>query len=416
MGHSHPRPCSGKKTLRRCKNNVKTDNVILIDVDSENCDNVVIIDITEPLPKKNQELHMLKKDEKWPFRNVINIDDDETPDSSRPFGVNNASFSAGTSFNRESFRVASNFGDSSDGDSSDGDCQFVHDSSTPVRLSKCKRTYSGKASKKNHYGLDTDSEFDLSDNDYPDCDVVEDFSGEVQAMWEKAFSRRMKGIDNVYSGSKGHDSTSHCLNEDHQNVESRSLFETEANLGKAFPGENHTLVQEKATGSVDKRENLECKQSHTTVGAEEMDYSISERLRHLSKSSTLPCKETGSSSTPSCKAVDGSGKSLSSKSFSSSGKGKKGSHEENGPLVPEIPSLNETEHHGDDSVSNIEACIINDRERLKETDEYKRAIEEEWASRQQALQIQVYDLHFSAWCISDKKCYYADIVLEFVIT
>ncbi|GFP96006.1 hypothetical protein PHJA_001744700 [Phtheirospermum japonicum] len=32
--------------------------------------------------------------------------------------------------------------------------------------------------------------------------------------------------------------------------------------------------------------------------------------------------------------------------------------------------------------------MINEREKLKETDEYKRAMEEEWASRQQALQIQ----------------------------
>lgn len=34
--------------------------------------------------------------------------------------------------------------------------------------------------------------------------------------------------------------------------------------------------------------------------------------------------------------------------------------------------------------------IINEREKLKETDEYKRAMEEEWASRQRQLQIQVH--------------------------
>ncbi|XP_047975414.1 uncharacterized protein LOC125217887 isoform X2 [Salvia hispanica] len=38
-----------------------------------------------------------------------------------------------------------------------------------------------------------------------------------------------------------------------------------------------------------------------------------------------------------------------------------------------------------------DACLISEREKLKETDEYKRAMEEEWASRQQALQIQAED-------------------------
>lgn len=364
MGHSHPRPCSGKKTLRRCRNNEAADNVILIDVDSENCDNVVIIDIPESLPKKNQELHMLKKDEKWSFRNVINIDDDETPGNSCPFGANNVSFSAGTSLQRESFHIASNFEDSSD-----GDCQFIQDSPPPVRLSKCKRTYSGRASTRNHYGLDTDSECDLSDDDYPDCDLVEDFSGEVQAMWEKAFSRRRNGIHNVYSGSKGQDITSQ--HEDHQNVEARSSVETDVNQDKAFPGDNHRFVPAKATVSVDGRSF---------------------------NSSMLPGEETACSTNPSCKAVDGSEKSFLPKSSLSPGKDKKGDR----PLVPEIPFVNEAKHKEDNSQSNIDACVISDREHLKETDEYKRAMEEEWASRQQALQIQVY-IQSSSWRISDKK-------------
>ncbi|KAB1206569.1 hypothetical protein CJ030_MR7G015964 [Morella rubra] len=37
--------------------------------------------------------------------------------------------------------------------------------------------------------------------------------------------------------------------------------------------------------------------------------------------------------------------------------------------------------------------IINEREKLKETDEYKRAIEAEWASRQRQLQIQVWHVY-----------------------
>ncbi|KAK7348806.1 hypothetical protein VNO80_23500 [Phaseolus coccineus] len=51
------------------------------------------------------------------------------------------------------------------------------------------------------------------------------------------------------------------------------------------------------------------------------------------------------------------------------------------------PALNE-DHCGLTSTTSNERNIINEREKLKETDEYKQAMEEEWASRQLQLQIQ----------------------------
>ncbi|KAK6116406.1 hypothetical protein DH2020_049868 [Rehmannia glutinosa] len=217
IGHSHPRPCSGKKTLRRCRNNEEDDNVILIDVDSENFDNVIIIDVPESLPKKSLRSSVLGKDKKWSFRNVIFIDDDETPDTNHSFGVNHASFSAGTSSNRESCRVAKDFADPAY--AAFEECQYVPDTAAPVRLSKCKRTYSGKSTR-NRYGLNSDSESDSSDSDYPDCELVEDSSGKVQELWEKAFSRRKKDVQNGHSDIRDHDSTSRIFDEDHhQNVD-----------------------------------------------------------------------------------------------------------------------------------------------------------------------------------------------------
>ncbi|KAK9266760.1 hypothetical protein L1049_012648 [Liquidambar formosana] len=41
-----------------------------------------------------------------------------------------------------------------------------------------------------------------------------------------------------------------------------------------------------------------------------------------------------------------------------------------------------------DATHAVQSDIINEREKLKETEEYKRAVEEEWASRQRQLQIQ----------------------------
>ncbi|KAG8383009.1 hypothetical protein BUALT_Bualt05G0139300 [Buddleja alternifolia] len=214
IGRSHPRPCSGRKTLRRCRNNEEAHNVILIDADSENFDNVIIIDVPESLPKNSRGP---RKDKKRSPRNVIYIDDDddddddddETPSSNHFVGVNNVSCTAGASSSRKSRPAAKH-----SVDAVDEECEFVHVNVTPVRLSKCKRTYSGKASARNCYGLDTDSETDSSDNECPDCEIVEDSSGEVQQQWEKAFSRRRKDTNNGHSGIRDHHSTTQVIRED----------------------------------------------------------------------------------------------------------------------------------------------------------------------------------------------------------
>lgn len=208
MRRPHPRPCSGRKTLRRCRNGEEADNVILIDADSENFDNVIIIDIPDSFSKKKRGSGRLGKD-KWSWRNVIYIDDDETSDSNHSTDVNNVSFSAGTSSRREPCHATKNFTDSTV-----EECQFVQDNSTPVRLSKCKRTYSGKTSTRNRYGLNTDSESDSSDGEYPDCELVEDSSGKVHELWEKAFSRR-RNVHNGRSGTRVDDKTSCDIGEDH---------------------------------------------------------------------------------------------------------------------------------------------------------------------------------------------------------
>ncbi|KDP41354.1 hypothetical protein JCGZ_15761 [Jatropha curcas] len=56
-----------------------------------------------------------------------------------------------------------------------------------------------------------------------------------------------------------------------------------------------------------------------------------------------------------------------------------------------IPSYNGKDPSyapSDDAIAPIQGDIINEREKLKETEAYKRAIEEEWAARQRELQIQ----------------------------
>ncbi|CAI9785310.1 unnamed protein product [Fraxinus pennsylvanica] len=217
--HSHPRPCSGRKTSRKDRNNGEADNIILIDVDPDHFDNVIIIDVPESLPKKSRGSSMLRKDQKWPFKTVICIDDDESTDDNRSgIGVNdNGNFSNSTTLSKKSCFASKEFGNAAD--SAGEECQFVQGNATPVRLSKCKRTYSGKASTRNGYGPSVNSECDLSGKDFPDCVIMEDSSGELQKQWEKAFFRRKKGKFNGRYDAKDSNGTSRAFNNSHhQNV------------------------------------------------------------------------------------------------------------------------------------------------------------------------------------------------------
>ncbi|KAL3824003.1 hypothetical protein ACJIZ3_020032 [Penstemon smallii] len=469
----HPSPIKPRnvgKTLRRCRNTEENDNVIHIDLDSEHPDNVIIID--EPSPKFFQGPNMVRKDKKCPY--VIFIDDDETPDSHHSgVGVNKNRSSADASSSRNSGPATRNFAGSDDADVEE--CQFIQKNATPVRLSKGKRTYSGNASTRNHYGLSTDSESESSNSDDNDCELMEDSSGKVQEQWEKAFSRRMKDSHVGHSGVGDRDSTSRDMNgKRHCNVEteeesgqhkkvpfirklnnetevpscsmkedfsldsllqahlrdnksdahSRSDCREQEDHPDSEPGSSirHTeeRLQHKAPSSYHQQEQsakeVKCTspaftdekisiaepwQPQATVIARELENLMPKR--YSLKRSASPEKQISPSSSPACDTVgclnDGS---------------KIVCHQENMQPVPEMPISNhihsidprlqkdsavssilredEKNDHlhsrNGDGLPSVQSCLINVRERLKETDEYKRAVEEEWASRQQALQIQ----------------------------
>ncbi|GFP87287.1 hypothetical protein PHJA_000872400 [Phtheirospermum japonicum] len=342
IGRSHPRPCSGAKTLRRCRNNnVEADNVILIDVETDSFDNVIIIDVPDSLPNKTQCLSTHhRKDKKPSFKNVICIDDDESLDISHSFG-----FSAGTS--------SKNFADAS----------------TPVRLSKCKRTYSGNASRSNRFGLNGGSETDSSDSDYPDCELVEDSSGEVQERWEKAFSKRKRDFRNGHSDIR---------DDNNEKGDDSSRFGTKGDVdfGWDETGNSTSQVEEnrKRTPKFKSR-----------VDEESMNEEFFE-------TKTLPHEQTDHSSARLSDDEKGFVSRNSSLSKGFLGRVLRTSHDKEAKLQEEDISMSniqqEEDKDGENSPPCEETCIINEREKHKETDEYKRAMEEEWASRQQALQIQ----------------------------
>ncbi|KAM7468449.1 hypothetical protein LguiB_016011 [Lonicera macranthoides] len=188
MGHSRPQPgaCSGRKTLRRCRKE-ESEDVVLIDVDADSFRNVILIDIPESLTKKIQgsDSSVPRKDKRCPLRTVIYIDDDENTedDHHNGKGVNGDGNFTGAS-SSTGCPTSNHYQNSVDG--------AGNENISPVKLSKCKRTYSGKASTTNRFGLSTDSESDSSDNDAPDCEFME---GSFE-QWEKAFLKRKNDVRN----------------------------------------------------------------------------------------------------------------------------------------------------------------------------------------------------------------------------
>ncbi|XP_016467255.1 uncharacterized protein LOC107789892 [Nicotiana tabacum] len=203
LGESHGRPITGS-TLRRCNDRAGADHVVLIDVDSDTFSNVIFIDVPESTPKKFQCKTSAKKDKRRsPLKNIIFIDDDESSENEYPeFGVENAfHFFHDPS---PSMRACSTSKSAKEPPNEIGDdCQFVREKIPPVKLSKCKRTYSGKAPVQNRYGLTSDSESSSSEND----EFMEDYSGQLREQWQKASLKRKKyssgqsGVRDINSAS-----------------------------------------------------------------------------------------------------------------------------------------------------------------------------------------------------------------------
>ncbi|KAL9268303.1 hypothetical protein AKJ16_DCAP22798 [Drosera capensis] len=183
---SQSKPVAGKRTLRGCTKSLSINDVVLIDVDSDDFHDVIIVDLPESLLEKLGRRSTSK---------VISIDDDDEEghtDSTPDEDANPTS--------RDSYPAST---------------------SSPVNLSKFKRTYSGKVGSTNRYGLGPDSEFDSSDSDCSDCELMEGSTGKLREQWEHAFQKRKNEKHKIWSGSEVHadppasnDSHNHCHGEE----------------------------------------------------------------------------------------------------------------------------------------------------------------------------------------------------------
>ncbi|PHT67594.1 hypothetical protein T459_27081 [Capsicum annuum] len=410
-GGSHGRSRTGKKTLRRRNDGAGADNVVLIDVESETFSNVIIIDVPESTPKKfrgkaaakkaKRGKTAAKKDKRSPLRNIIFIDDDESNENeSSECGVED-----GHHFFQDpspSMRPCSTSESAKKPlDGIGDDCQFVRENISPVKLSKCKRTYSGKAPVQNQYGLASDSESSSSDDD----ELMEDFSGLLREQWQKASLKRKNdnsgtsGVGDVNSASTGGVQPEPGESEEHP----------------VCPGYSKSSTEKEDQPPKPTRES-HCASSKTDVHDEgdpqtknfEESYPSIPREYHYSNGGVGPtesiCREKASSGSPISgkKCVDQeNGKRMPDKTSELGANHNETLPRNRGSLVeedlPESVSMSQHKDERHDDVNgqdgenvehSVENCITTERERIKETSEYKKALEEELASRQRALALQ----------------------------
>ena len=188
-GHSQPEPCFGKKTLKRHKMKRNLNDVVFIDIDGDNLDNVIIIDGPKSVQQNVQAPGVMRRDERIPFESIISIDDDESTDIHPEIIVeSHGDLDSDASSSMRSCPAFKHSQKSVDLEADE--CQFIRERKSPVKLSKCKRTYSGKAPSRNRYGLGPMSEGTSSESDFSDCELMEGSVGKLREQWERAYFRR----------------------------------------------------------------------------------------------------------------------------------------------------------------------------------------------------------------------------------
>lgn len=506
LGHSQPEPCFEKKTLKRHMMKRNLNDVVFIDVDGDNFHNVIIIDGPKSVHQSVQDSGIMRRDERIPLESIISIDDDDN--ESTGIHPENSVESRGdldsdaSSSKRSS--PASNHSQKSVDLEAD-ECQFIRERKSPVKLSKCKRTYSGKAPSRNHYGLDPMSESTSSESDFSDCELMEGSVGKLRDQWEQAYLRRKDDLRTAKSDLGEHPCASACNIDTIPDIEGENMTEQHQETPVCSSSSNGNFEKEKLASffapdvsnlgvtslnpevensfaefpfRVDE-ENLRCKigsveeaqfsdvndlqdeeaslcKSHSwaetrvnLVASKEKDEGLPQvsngctshipnesryggtiskgNRRSVSRLQSY-CKPQPSDET----WINCGAPSLKDKVQPVPDKGffrtslpaekldvnnEKGSSLETKKQVSAVPSSS----HGPSIEAQMKKCksclmikepvldsmhvseqnneidhakdgqrdIINEREKLKETEEYKQAIEEEWASRQRQLQLQV---------------------------
>jgi len=401
--HFQPKTCSGKREDFR--------KIVFIDVDSDQADEVVIIDYPEFISKSHVSGAPSRERVCTP-QSVISIDDDddEESDDAEIAGVvagGVADLDSDASSSKRSSPDSSGVRDSID---IDVDENGVREKESEFDGLKNRKAGPGEGTSRNRYGLDG-SESESSDSDCSDCELMD------REQWEKmSIKRKRTGFNdqpcydehasssglhfnnNVYTdmdeenrNRENAGSTTHFCPTNDENVEkNQSSFPSEweafkSSLFEFTEKERQSLHQScevehgRSTRSKDFSPGAQNESTdfYTDVtGVSRFDKELSGEECGLSNLSQEAHKNRVTNPEP--KSKDDSLFDTNSKCASADER----------HVNCDGPALNDHDCELTNTTSN-ERDIINEREKLKETDEYKQAMEEEWASRQLQLQIQV---------------------------
>ncbi|KAK2376110.1 hypothetical protein QL285_076936 [Trifolium repens] len=452
--HFQPPTCStGKNASKTGKAKGDIENIVYIDLDCDQFDDVEVIDCPEAVLQKLRGFSGPSRDRTSTPQSVISIDDDDDDDESDDVdhsGMDvdgDGELDSDASSNKR-FSTASSVRNSVHVDVDDCD---VYEKDSVSKRQKSKEVFSSKAGLRNRYGL-YGSEIESSDSDCSDCEVIK------REQWEKVSVKRKGRVFNERASSSG----LHRNNYNNVEVENRSQKHGKGPLygpsSSSYVKENQssfTVKDDIRHGERTTRENVyACPKSKNCnfcngvagssgskneLGDEESifkdDVQHGERTTR-EKVSACPNSEnsnfcngfTGTSSRFEKELGDKDSKFMSSNqvghdmevdndesqlntrdmqvdSVESPLKNKNENTAEgnsNGASSDKRNSKgHEFELHTQDAdlTASNEKNIINQKEKHKETDLYKQAMEEELASRQRALQIQVILFFLSQLCL-----------------
>ncbi|XP_022776701.1 uncharacterized protein LOC111318230 [Durio zibethinus] len=210
-GLSQPKSCSRKKTRKSGNMKGKFENVVLIDVDGDRCENVIIIDAPESVEEDLQGSSRSKGGKQFPSPGVISIDDDETDDMGDPNVFVECGGDLDSDASSSKSCPAPDFPQKSAGLNGE-ECHFFREKKSAFKLSKCKKTCTEPPCGK-RFGLSPESEDSISESDCSDCEVMEGSAGKLREEWEKAFQRKKYNVRNGQSGLEDQNSASGLCND-----------------------------------------------------------------------------------------------------------------------------------------------------------------------------------------------------------
>ncbi|XP_027361184.1 uncharacterized protein LOC113869179 isoform X2 [Abrus precatorius] len=403
--HFQPKTCSGKK------DNFK--NIVFIDVDSDQVDDVVIIDFPEFMSK----LHgsgAPSRDRVFTPQSVISIDDDddeESDDVERPgivgegVGELDSDASSSKRFSPESSGMRNSVHINVD--------NSVCEKDFGSNRQKSRKACFAKDTGRNHFGLDG-CESKSSESDCSDCELME------REQWEKISLKRKRSVFNDQPSYNDHASSSRLHRNSDIYIDIDVENWSEQNEGGAtYPGpDNGNYVKENQSSFSVKGDSQVDGTSKTlrSESIEEMQ-SLHRRSDNEHGKSTRgtdfhPC--SGNKNSNFCSGVTGASwfntelggreskfvnlsQEARERQVDNSGSALKSKDDNLSEANSNSTFIDERCVNCDGLALNDQVCghsasnetyIINEREKLKETDEYKQAMEEEWASRQRQLQIQ----------------------------